>query len=83
MGEIIMVGSIASVEERFGFLWGKDKEDGYTKEEDEALQIWEELRTAILDKGNANIEKTVEMLAQFTVYMSKPNTMIEYRTRRK
>lgn len=78
MGEIIMIGAIASIEQRFGFLWGKDKQE-YTEEENQLYEIWENLRKDILDKGNANIQKTIDMLGPFDVYMGNPNTYIEFK----
>ena len=83
MGEIIMIGAIASIENSFGFLWGKDKQSSYTEDEEKAFEIWENLRKEILDKGNSNIEKTVGMLDSFTVYMDKPGTTVDFRKREK
>lgn len=46
-----MVGAIASFEEKFGDLWGHGKEE-LTEEEKEWLELWQETRTEIFDKGN-------------------------------
>jgi hypothetical protein len=83
MGEIIMIGAIASIEDKFGFLWGKNKQCGFTEDEEEAYELWEALRTEILDKGNKNIEKAVQMLNVFTVYMEKDNFYFELKNKKR
>lgn len=75
MGEVIMIGAIAAIEEKFGDLWGEDSErEDFTPEEEAMYAKWEELRDEILDHGNKNIDYMVNMLASFKVQMSKTNT---------
>lgn len=70
-----MIGAIAACEETFGFLWGHDKDpDDRTEEEQEMYQLWLELRTRILDKGNIQQRAAVEELANYTVTFNKYRT---------
>ena len=63
-----MIGSLASFEEFFGDLWGhgKNKAD-LTEEELKYREIWEEARTAVLNKGNSCLRGALDELAQHTV----------------
>ena len=51
-----MIGSIASIEEEFGFLFGHGKES-LTKEEHAMYKLFQQLRTRILDLGNEQIKR--------------------------
>lgn len=55
----IMIGSIARVEEYFGYLWahGKDKP---TERQEEFRVLWDELRNEILNHGNFHIRKGLD-----------------------
>ncbi len=52
-----MVGALASFENRFGRLWGHEKEEGedLTPQEERFYEIWQDVREEILDRGNAQI----------------------------
>lgn len=58
-GTAIMIGSIASFEKHFGYLWGHEKyqDEPLTDIEDEFLDLWEKTRTEVLDKGNDQIKQ--------------------------
>lgn len=47
-----MIGSLSSVEEHLGFLW---ESDNPTEEQMKLRQIFEDMRSEILDRGNAQI----------------------------
>jgi len=48
-----MIGSLARMEDYFGFLWGHDQdEDNLTNKQLENSELWEELREEILDHSN-------------------------------
>ena len=50
------MGSISSIEDYFGFLWGKDvPTEQRSKEQDDFYEIWQQLRTEILNKGNTQL----------------------------
>lgn len=48
------IGALAAFEEKFGSLWGHDKDD-ITPEQEEMYNIWEDARTQILNNGNNQI----------------------------
>ena len=54
-----MIGSIARVEEYFGYLWAHGK-DNPTEREEEFRVLWDELRNEILNHGNFHIRKGLD-----------------------
>jgi hypothetical protein len=62
-----MIGSISSIEKFFGFLWGEESDDELTKEQARMRDIFEEMRTEILDKGNSQIRSTDSEIENYDV----------------
>lgn len=61
--QTVIIGAIASFEESFGSLWGHGKdEEELSEKELRWLDIWEETRTKILDKGNGRRRATLKSL---------------------
>jgi hypothetical protein len=60
----VMIGSIARVENYFGYLWGHPEKDNITDKQKEFKQLWEELRTEMLNHGNFHIRKGLEDLEE-------------------
>jgi predicted hydrocarbon binding protein len=53
-----MIGSLDRIEQKFGHLWGHNKnEDELTDEDEDMYEIYMELREEILDYGNEQICK--------------------------
>ena len=51
-----MIGSLSTIEEQFGFLWGFDiSESERTAEQKKIHEIYEDTRAKILDRGNTQI----------------------------
>ena len=51
-----MIGSLSTIEEQFGFLWGFDiLESERTAEQKKIHEIYEDTRAKILDRGNTQI----------------------------
>ena len=51
-----MIGSLATFEKNFGFLWGQGKKDSErTEEERECYTLWQNVRTEVLNNGNNQI----------------------------
>jgi hypothetical protein len=51
-----MIGSLSTIEEQFGFLWGFDiPESERTAEQKKIHEIYEDTRAKILDRGNTQI----------------------------
>lgn len=65
-----MVGSLASVELFFGHLWGDDPNDR-TPEQKEMFEVFEQLRTEILDKGNNQIRLMESEIDNYDVKWNK------------
>ena len=60
-----MIGALASVEKHFAFLWGED--DDRTADQQAMYDIFQELRSDILDKGNAQARNVDAELNQYEV----------------
>ena len=51
-----MIGSLSTLEEFFGFLWGMNSSDSELSDEQKHMRsIYEEARAKILDRGNTQI----------------------------
>ena len=47
------IGALSSFEKNFGFLWGHDKKESErTVEEKQLFEIWQNVRTEVLNNGN-------------------------------
>lgn len=61
-----MIGSLSSIEEHFGFLWAED--GPYNEEQKGAmLDVFNKVRSEILDKGNSQSRNVDAELAQYDV----------------
>lgn len=62
-----IIGSIAAVEESFGYLWGHGiPEDELTSEQKVFRAKWSDLRTGILNNGNNNLRGAQDEIAQYS-----------------
>jgi hypothetical protein len=62
------IGALAAFEDNYGFLWGKDKEEGeLTKAETDMADLWEQTRTKILNNGNAQIRAAQTEIANHVI----------------
>lgn len=68
--ETTMIGSLASIEKFFGSFWGHN-EDGQTPEKAAIKEIYEELRSEILDKGNVQIKNAELDIESYDVTWNK------------
>lgn len=59
-----MIGSLARIEDYFGFMWGHNKEL-ISIEESDNRQIWNELREEILDYSNYQMRCALTDLKHF------------------
>jgi len=70
-----MIGAIAACENIFGFLWGHNKtQEERTEEEQQMYQLWLELRTTILDKGNIQQRAAMEEISHYDISFNKYKT---------
>jgi hypothetical protein len=72
-----MIGSIARIEEIFGFLWGYGKKHLSNKEY-ENKELWEELRTEILNHCNYQMREALEDIKEYLDYLDKQDQYYEY-----
>jgi len=65
--ETTMIGALSSLEEHFGFLW--DSPQGETLSEEQAVMrdLFQKVRSEILDKGNNQARNVDAELAQYEV----------------
>lgn len=64
--DTIMIGALASIEKHFGHLWGETEEE-QTEKQKLMEDIYESLRTEILDKGNDQVRRFNQELDNFDV----------------
>ena len=60
-----MIGALSTVEKYLGFLWGYESSEELTPEQEHLKQIYDEVRSEILDRGN-NQARNLE--AEFANY---------------
>ena len=60
-----MIGALSTVEKSFGFLWGHESGEALTPEQEHVKQLYDEVRSEILDRGN-NQARNLE--AEFNNY---------------
>jgi hypothetical protein len=72
-----MIGSLARIEEYFGFLWGHDKKH-LSNTEYANRELWEELRTEILNHCNYQMREALEDIKEYLDYLDKQDQQYEY-----
>lgn len=66
------IGAISSIEKLFGFLWGSDLEASErTREQKEFYELWQELRTEILNNGNNQLRALLNEIANHIVQWNR------------
>ena len=60
-----MIGALSTIEKHFGFLWGHESGEALTPEQEHVKQLFVEVRSEILDRGN-NQARNLE--AEFNNY---------------
>ena len=68
--ETTMIGALASIEKFFGPLWGHDNPD-QTPDQARIKELYEDLRSEILDKGNTQIRNSESELESYDVTWNK------------
>lgn len=69
-----MIGSLSAVEEQFSFLWVSDGEP--TKEQKMMYDLYQDLRSKILDIGNLQMRNVDAELAQYSVKWLRYQTVL-------
>lgn len=66
--ETCFIGSLDSMENTFGELWGKGLDKSQrTQEQVKMLRLWLALRNEILDKGNAQLRGAIKELEEYEI----------------
>tara|TARA_Y100001951_G_C11205289_1_gene219596 strand:+ start:377 stop:775 length:399 start_codon:yes stop_codon:yes gene_type:complete len=60
-----MIGALSTIEKHLGFLWGYESSEPLTPEQEHLKELYEEVRSEILDRGN-NQARNLE--AEFANY---------------
>lgn len=66
-----MIGALSSIEKHFGFLWGEESDDELTKDQERMRDIFEDMRTEILDKGNTQLRNVDSEIENYDVTWNK------------
>lgn len=70
----VFIGAINSIENRFGFLWGHDKDPrDRTKQELDYLEHWKALRDEILNKSNNQLRGLLLEISEYDMVWNKKN----------
>lgn len=69
--ETTMIGALSTVEEHFGFLWYNEDGSPLTAEQTTMKDLYQQVRSEILDKGNNQARNTDAELAQYEVQWLK------------
>tara|TARA_B100000085_G_C18553613_1_gene516883 strand:+ start:1051 stop:1404 length:354 start_codon:yes stop_codon:yes gene_type:complete len=75
-----MIGALSSIEENLGFLWEGDGEP--TKDQQVMKDIYQKIRSEILDKGNNQARNIDAELAQYDVEWLKYSVTIPVITKK-
>lgn len=72
------IGSLAAFEKAFGFLWGQGKRDSEkTQEEKEFYNIWESVRTDVLNNGNNQLRNIQNELQNHNISWNRHTLVIK------
>jgi hypothetical protein len=72
-----MIGSLASFEEHFGYLWGHGKkEEELSENEINWRNFWDEARTEILNKGNSQLRAALEEVNHYDLEWKRYHTQL-------
>ena len=62
-----MIGALSSIEENLGFLWNSNSDKPLTKDQEQLKDLYNKIRSEILDKGNNQARNIDAELAQYDV----------------
>jgi hypothetical protein len=74
--ETTIIGSLARFEETFGYLWGHNSTKDLTAKQQEFLDMWEIVRTSILNHGNNQMRSAIDDIIN---YVEDENEYYKYR----
>jgi transcription termination factor Rho len=62
-----MIGALSSIEENFGFLWDGNNEDITPETRQQMSELYQKIRSEVLDKGNTQARNVDAELANYDV----------------
>ena len=62
-----MIGALSSIENNFGFLWGSEESSEITEEQQHMKDIFDQVRSEILDRGNNQARNLEAEMSQYEV----------------
>lgn len=70
-----MIGALSQFEAEFGYLWGMGNSiDSLTQEQRVWYDVWQKVRTEILNNGNSQLRACLEEIAQYTMTWNRYQT---------
>ena len=71
-----MIGSLSTIEKHFSFLWDVDNP---TMEQEQLKNLFEDLRSEILDRGNTQIRNLENEFSNYEVTWKKYNINLPFK----
>ena len=65
--ETTMIGALSSIEEHLGFLWSHKNNEALTEDQEYMKDLYQKIRSEILDKGNTQARNVDAELSQYDV----------------
>ena len=62
-----MIGALSSIEKTFGFLWSHNSDIDLTEEQRHMKELYENMRSDILDRGNSQIRNLEAELSHYDI----------------
>jgi hypothetical protein len=70
-----IIGSLARFEDNFGYLWGFNSDKPLTDKQIEFAEMWEYVRTSILNHGNNQMRSAIDEIID---HIEKENDLYRY-----
>lgn len=74
--ETTIIGTLARIEDNFGYLWGYNSDKDLTDKQKEFEELWEFTRTAILNHGNKQMREAIDEVIE---YIHNENDSLKYK----
>ena len=74
--ETTIIGSLARIENNFGYLWGHDTNHSLNAQQQKFEELWEFTRTSILNHGNKQMREAIDEIIQ---YLEQENDELRYK----
>ena len=70
-----IIGGLARFEESFGYLWGYNSDRDLTEKQKEFADMWEYVRTSILNHGNDQMRQAIDEIID---HVERENDLYRY-----